>query len=254
MNQLTRVLLFVAAIDITVVLLLRRCSIENGINWGDAPTWLAAVGGLLVVVVAIWGDEVKAALAGPKLTIALADAAGEPIPINNQPGRYFHVRVSNGRPWSPAVNTRVMLLRTEIINDGATHVVPMAGPLWLEWRYEAAIPGRSELTLRREDFGDLFLVCMSMPAYINDRPRPTLQVALKVRPSNYLATYSIPIHMRLYVQAQADNGESNVLGIDADWDGQWYTDPDTDLRNHLKISVFDIASSQAGADVWRYQR
>ncbi len=109
MNAFTKSLLTIVGIAIVVTVLTHRCAVEDSVNWGDAPTWLGALGGLLVVIVAVWGDELKAALVGPRLHLHLADPRGEPLQIGGLDGRYFHVKVTNDRPWSPALNTRVLL-------------------------------------------------------------------------------------------------------------------------------------------------
>ena len=78
--------------------------------WSILVQGLVAVGTLLLAVIAIWGDWIRHRLLGPNLTINLLDTEGTLNHITDgTPGRYYKLKVSNSRKWSPAINVRVIL-------------------------------------------------------------------------------------------------------------------------------------------------
>jgi hypothetical protein len=195
--------------------------------WGDIPAWVAAVGGILVIAVAVWGDDIRSWLAAPRLALKVSDDRGEQIKIGGVAGYFYHLEVTNGRPSAPAMHTRVLLTSAEGYTDSGGFQYPVSGPLWMDWRFCRVIPNREEITLRKTDFADLFWIRAADPA--NNFPRPTMWLGLKVRPSNFDGIFVGPIEIGLFLKAEADNAESNELRVVIQWDGSF-------PPRHLKLT------------------
>ncbi len=77
-------------------------------------SWAAlftAFGTVLVAVVAIWGDWIKAHFAGPKVTVSLRDNHGDlNVKGDGLKTIYYHLTVRNRRSWSPARSVRVLVV------------------------------------------------------------------------------------------------------------------------------------------------
>ena len=83
------------------------------LTWGVGV--VAAVATLLAVVVALFGDYLKAKLFAPALSLELASPFGAKTPVDvaysggvvrDLPGRYYHVRLKNTRAWPPATQAQ----------------------------------------------------------------------------------------------------------------------------------------------------
>jgi len=69
-----------------------------------------AVGTIAVAILAIWGDAIKAKVAGPKLTLVAHNLRGSVVPITQGPRSiFYHLKVVNSRKWVRATNCRVIL-------------------------------------------------------------------------------------------------------------------------------------------------
>lgn len=84
--------------------------------WSIIFQGLTAVGTITVTIMAIWGDWVRSHLVPPKLTIRAHNLRGNVTvfssshpDLNNKRVIYYHLKVVNSRPWSPAKNCRVLL-------------------------------------------------------------------------------------------------------------------------------------------------
>lgn len=98
---------------------------------------LAAVGTLLAVVMAIWGDWVRSRLAPPQLSVHLRDPDGELTKRNDGlKVRYYHLSVSNSRRWAPARNVTVyVVLLEERGPDQRWRRTMPSGPIPLTWQF-----------------------------------------------------------------------------------------------------------------------
>jgi hypothetical protein len=76
-----------------------------------------ATGTITAVLVALFGDAFRAKFFPPKLSLELANRNGEATRVQGSAGqeeaRYYHVRVSNSRRWSPANQVQIVLLQVE---------------------------------------------------------------------------------------------------------------------------------------------
>ena len=88
----------------------------------------------------------------PLLTLTLADKDGELTRVrlvwmqDNEPrerweaARYYHLRVSNSRRWSPAHQVQVSLLRLEEAAAGGELIAVWSGDIPLRWRHQETVP------------------------------------------------------------------------------------------------------------------
>jgi hypothetical protein len=129
---------------------------------GVIATWL-------VVVLAICGECIRSKLFRPALEIALRNQRGDLVPQtvrwleNGQwrerqiQARYYHVRVSNRRRFSPAHEVRVVMTLVESPGPDGLPQAVYSATLPLKWRNQEVDP-RSSCTIGADDFADLLYV------------------------------------------------------------------------------------------------
>ena len=97
---------------------------------------------LLLAVLAIWGESIRAKLVGPKLTLKLFDPLGERIDLSDgSEARYYHLNVTNTRRTAHANNVRVVL--TKVLRSAADGSFPsesLTGPIQLKWQHGHSMP------------------------------------------------------------------------------------------------------------------
>lgn len=133
--------------------------------WTFGINFLQAVGTLGAVAVALFGKWLQAKLFPPRLELRLRSAQGDlgkrmfPNGFVEQ-DRWYHMRVSNGRRWSPVRSVRVMLVRIERL-DPSTGAYQLAweGETPMRWEHqEFNSPVR---TIGPSGFADLFHIAKS---------------------------------------------------------------------------------------------
>ncbi len=110
----------------------------------------------VVAYLAIWGDFVRARLAGPKLSLALHNFRGLLVgPIIGTRTIYYHLRVDNARKGTSATNCRVVLKKMWRRGPDYTfQEITLAVPLTFQWAPSDSTP--PYITLRNDqvlDFG-----------------------------------------------------------------------------------------------------
>ncbi|MDP2895452.1 MAG: hypothetical protein Q8Q12_02690 [bacterium] len=96
------------------------------------PTRMVAFGTVLVAVVAIWGEWIRSAVAGPKMQITLKDAKG--WAARGSPYRRYTLMVYNKRHWASAKNVRVLCEKMfRRSSDGCFEELPLYDPIQLRW-------------------------------------------------------------------------------------------------------------------------
>lgn len=88
--------------------------------WIQIGIQIAAVlATLLLGVIAIWGDNIKAKFLGPKLQLSLFNPGGERINLTDGTNtRYYHLRVTNIRRSAQAHKVRVVVTKIVRPADG----------------------------------------------------------------------------------------------------------------------------------------
>lgn len=132
--------------------------------WNTIFQGLAAVGTIAVAILAIWGDWVRAKIVPPKLALKPHNIRGTVTKftsthpdLNDRRVIFYHLKVVNLRPWSPARNCRVLLRAVFKRAPNQEFVrLPMAVPAQFVWApaelTPPAIPLSKEQIL---DFGIL---------------------------------------------------------------------------------------------------
>ncbi|MGE3473842.1 MAG: hypothetical protein AB7O28_26110 [Vicinamibacterales bacterium] len=181
-----------------------------------AAAVLTAVGTVAVAILAIWGDKLRAWLAGPKLALSLRDARGDlTTRADGRKTIYYHVAVSNDRSWSPAKAVRVLVVGVAKRRpDGTYYPEPVVAPLQLTW----AFPQFHELfptvvTSDTCDFGHL------------DEDAARFTLATYVTPNNFRGHVEAGQAMQVHLIASAHNVDrTKPLVLEVSWDGQWSSD------------------------------
>lgn len=196
-----------------------------------AATFLAAA-------VALFGQGFRAKFFPPILKLDLPDKSGErtkallkwiedgEVHERMEEARYYHLRVTNSRRWSPANQCHVALLRVEQPAADGLFIAVWSGDIPLIWRHQQALsPLR---TIGPPAFMDLCSV-------VKDK---WLQLHPLVAPNNLQTVWREPVSLILTVQCRSNENESNTLRVQIDWDGKWH-DGATEMQRHLSLKVLD---------------
>jgi len=198
----------------------------------DSPTVetlagvFTAIGTVAVAILAIWGDSVRAWVAGPRIEVSLRDARGDlNVRADGKKTIYYHVSVRNRRTWSPAKAVRVLVEAVAKRRpDGTFFPEPVIASLQLTW----AFPGFHELfptittAIETCDFGYV----------LEDSGR--FELSTYVIPNNFGGYIARGEAMRVRLIASAHNGHSKPLLLEVSWDGEWSTDLQ-EMQRHLVI-------------------
>ena len=200
------------------------------IDWGNVAQWVGGIGTIIVAILAIWGDRIRTLLGlGPKLVLELHDHMGEYNELRDDKnnivghGRWYHLRVSNVRKWTKAINVRIVIIElTKPAADGSFIRQPLSGPLQLMWRLSHfhtlfSNVGPDDIC----DLGNIFR-------------GGDFKLTPFVFPGNFEGTLKANQKMRVMVQAHADNAESQPLSIEISWNGIW-KDGDFEMSQHLVV-------------------
>lgn len=198
------------------------CSISYQIS-----QWLVAVGTISAVIVAIWGDTIRAKLWSPKMSLHLCSQNGE-LTRNNSGQQivYYHLKITNQRPTSPAKKVQVLckaVFKGTIQSDDFKQM-PLTVPLQLTWSY----PDSSELlpTVGPEKTCDLGVF---------DPNQKSFCLSTYVTPNNFEAFIRADKVMRVHLQVVADNYTSgSTHRFEISWDGQIPNDLNN-MSKHLTI-------------------
>ena len=195
------------------------------------PTWISAIGSILVAILAIWGDYFRSLLAGPKLTIDIYNPkgdfniAGVNIIGEGKYRYYYHLKIKNVRQWSPA--KRVRILCTSIARKQGDKFTPesLVIPVQLTW----AFPSLNEATpiISTEKICDI--------GYVGEKEQHFVLTPYIV-PNNFRGIVSKGETIRIGLVAEADNYVSKKpYYIDIYWDGNFSRDKEV-MAKHLVIS------------------
>lgn len=187
---------------------------------------VVAAATLLLAVIAIWGESLRAKWVGPKLRLELIDSLGEFIRLNDgSSSRYYHMRVTNERRAVKANNVRVVL--TEVSRSSADQSIRpnvLSGPIQLEWQHGHSLPQFPALgpplncVLGRIVKGQAFrLLTLFDVSYLN-------------------LTASKDKKLIIEAIALSDETESNSVRVEIDWDGDW-SDDTTEMSKHLVVKT-----------------
>jgi hypothetical protein len=195
-----------------------------------------AIGTLLAVVAAIFGEAIRARLFKPKLRLELSSSTGIRVPMvmvapegtqRKTESHWFHVKVINAGSsarWPAAIETRVMLLRAEVLDASGHSQSVWSGAVPLRWSHHEFDP--LPRTIGPEAECDLCSV-------VKDK-----WIALHplIPQSDFEWMRRNAVHWRLTLQARSVEVDSPVLVIAINWDGSWSDDP-REMSKHLGVKV-----------------
>jgi len=200
---------------------------------GSDSMWFALTGisTLILATLAIWGEEIRYRIAGPKLSLRLLDPQGTLTfgsDKNRTPGWYYILKVSNERKSVPAKNVRVNL--TKILKpgeDGTFVEQVLSGPLQLTWRFPR---NRSQYATVGPDESCTFARLIRGWSF---------ELSTYVIPNNFVGFLNAGERMRIEVIAGAENAESNALCLEISWDGNWSEEPEQ-MQNYLVVREVNL--------------
>ncbi len=202
-------------------------------NWGIQL--LGVVATFLAIVVALFGDALRARFFPPVLRLALTDDSGEKTTRRtvfesygkqkhlDEDARYFHVVVTNEQRWTPVEQVNVVLLGVERRDAGGIFRMVWSGDVPLVWRHQQAPAPR---TIGPPGHADLFSLVKGSGLHLHP----------VIVPLNLPVQTNDAVHLILHLQARSTAVDSNFLAVDIEWDGQW-ADSRAELSDHLKINA-----------------
>jgi hypothetical protein len=104
--------------------------------------WFMVAATLLLGIIAIWGDWIKAKLLAPRLTVEILNPRGEATQFSDGVmSRHYHLIIKNQRKSSKAHNVRVLMTAlARPAADGWYGSSPLSGGVQLVWQYKDSIP------------------------------------------------------------------------------------------------------------------
>ena len=136
--------------------------------------------------------------------------------------RYYHLKVSNSRRFSPAHDVRVVLLRVEEPGPNGELQVTWTGDIPIVWRHQAVFPILR--TIGSEAYADLCSV----------RQSKILRIHPLIGPYNLKAQWNRACIMMLTLQAKGTEVDSKPLRVSIAWDGEWEPG-ETEMRRRLQV-------------------
>jgi hypothetical protein len=201
-------------------------------NWTVAVASAAAT--FSAVLVALFGQAFRDKFFPPSLSIRLLSADGEHTSVRlswpedgvvrerTEEARYYHLRVSNARRWSPATQVQVVLLQVEEPGPDGKLAVTWTGAAPFNWRHQEVYPALR--TIGADADSDLCNI-------VKDK---WLALNLMIHPFNLNSQWKQPCSLVLSVRAQGSEAESPVIRLRIAWDGKW-NDGAQEMRRHLII-------------------
>jgi len=189
---------------------------------------ISAIATTCAVLVALFGQAFRDKFFPPKLNLNLLDAAGELTTFTQSSTqvRYYHVRVSNARRWSPAQQVQVMLLGVaEPAADGSLRPI-WTGDVPLSWRHQNIFP--IYRTIGSDGHVDLCSISSDKVLRLHPLIAPNNLPVVRQEASEFAVT----------IQAKAAEGDSEPLRLRIAWDGTWEAGA-LEMQRHLSITALD---------------
>ena len=192
---------------------------------------IGAIGTIVVCVLAIWGDRVKARFLHPTLRLVAPDTP--PGKVSFDPPRYyFHLRLQNSGN-ATARNCRVLLydmqdgVRGE--NRFVRHPVPI--PLQFTWSPSEMPPLQRDVPSKAMETIDLGFVVGD-----STHQAGTFQPAFYVTPRGHDYGLTAGGRARYFLGVVADDSVSPRSQVfEVSWDGRWDDDAEI-MRKHLVVT------------------
>ena len=195
--------------------------------WNWWVSFAVAAGTIGAVIVALFGQAFRAKYFPAKLTLDIVSADGELTALQSQNGtsiqtRFYHIRVTNSRRWSPGTGVSVVLLQVEEPGPDGRLQIRWTGDVPFGWRHRQLFPVSRTIGAQ----ADIDLCSVTQSGH--------LQLHLLLIPFNLEAVRSKASTMVLSVQARGDQTDSTVLRVQIAWDGKWEQGA-AEMRHHLDV-------------------
>lgn len=204
--------------------------------WGTVGQWFAAGATFSAVLVALFGEKIRAWLMPPKLCIELESSAGESeqtvLTWRDEDGadhsrpvacRMYRIIVRNGRRWSPARGVRLYVRELQEQAADGRWTVTWRGFLPLSWTHQQIFPDSRDIGHPAQC--DLLMAVQNKWVAL----QPVLvPLSLEVRKR-------WGFKWRLAIQAQSIEADSNFLQVEVSWNGEWSADSEV-MRRHLVVA------------------
>ena len=185
------------------------------------------------VLVALFGDWIRARLFKPHLSLALVSPVGESTtlqvvsPSGDSPtekARFYHVRVSNKVPWPKASQVQVYLIRVEEPGPDGALQVKWASDVPIKWKFQEINP----LVRTVGPAADCDLCSVVKDKWLELHPL--------IVPNNLarIVRRREAVDMVVNLEARSNEATSFIKRFRISWDGKW-EDGDTEMTHHLVV-------------------
>lgn len=206
-------------------------------------TWWVRVAGtvatLLAVLVALFGEMIRARLFPPKLRLSLVSSTGVKSDVNIGPApgtstqvlkaRYYHVQLQNLRPSRPATETAIYLIGLDEPGPNQQLQTKWEGAVPLKWPFMDHLKLPLRQTVGPTTMCDLCHVVQGQGLSIEPAVRP-----LALDPFITRRPIGTSVDMTVRLQARGAQGDSPVTAFRIAWNGQW-SDGDQEMAKDLII-------------------
>lgn len=182
-----------------------------------------AVGTIVVAILAIWGDVIRAKFAGPKLSLLSHNLRGSVVPqLNGSRAIFYYLIVVNSRSWARAKNCRVVLQKIwRKLPNGAFREVPLTTPATFAWSPSETTP--PYITLVKEQ-----ILAFGIVIEGQDHFRPVLLFILE----NFQGFVRANEIVRFGLEIVSDDFVSSHLQVfEVAWNGHWNDNLDVMAQN-----------------------
>ncbi len=204
----------------------------NTIEWA---TWMGAVGTILVALVAIWQDWIRASLFRPKLKLQIASNLPVYAKIRDSSGScqgeawYWHLEVVNDRPKYPAEDCRVILTGIQKKSKGEWQELPFGSALEFRWAHSERVL-MPVVERRTVDFGA-----------IEGKNEAVYKPCLCRWPYDFAGSIGVSETVRYHLKVEAKNFYSKRRQtFEVKWDGKWSPNG-KEMAEHCKVTEFPQA-------------
>jgi len=195
-----------------------------------------ALGTLGAVFAALFGDILRSKWFPPCLQLTLPHPEGHKTqikwPVKTETGmeqraedvRYYHLRVSNTRRWSPAREVQVFLTRVEEPGpDNALQVV-WSGDIPVYWDHQELFPPARTIGPAAD-----CVLCSVLKG-------GALVLHPLVVPFNMKTRWEKSCTVITSFQARSSQADSDNIRVQIAWDGHW-EDGEAEMKRHLVVKM-----------------
>jgi len=198
----------------------------------EISTFLMALFTFFAVIVALFGDWLKARIFPIKLELNIPDPLGEQTDFKSdnktkKAGRIYHVEVSNKKRWRKATGVQIFLLRIEKPGPDGNFIPIWNGAVPLRWKHQQIYP--LQRTVGPPTKCDICSV----------NEDKILRLYPMIHQLNLLdhIEYDKEVNLVINLQAQANEADSDILQLKLDWDGKWEKG-EKEMMNHFIIKPY----------------